>query len=56
MALLERTTDSLPSAWYYDPAQYALELEAVWYRDWVPVARSDDLPKAGDFVVEKIGD
>jgi len=35
MALLERTTDSLPSTWYYDPAQYARELEAVWYRDWV---------------------
>lgn len=56
MALLERTTDSLPSTWYYDPAQYARELEAVWYRDWVPVARSEDLPKAGDFVAEKIGD
>jgi Rieske 2Fe-2S family protein len=56
MALLERTTDSLPSAWYHDPAQYSRELEAVWYRDWVPVARSEDLPKAGDFVAEKIGD
>jgi len=56
MALLERTTDSLPSTWYYDPAQYARELEAVWYRDWVPVARSEDLPKVGDFVAEKIGD
>jgi phenylpropionate dioxygenase-like ring-hydroxylating dioxygenase large terminal subunit len=55
MALLERTMASLPSAWYYDPAQYARELEAVWYRDWVPVARAEDLPRAGDYVVERIG-
>ncbi len=56
MALLERTRDSLPSAWYYEPAQYARELDAVWYRDWVPVAREEDLPKAGDYRVERIGD
>jgi len=55
VALLERTAASLPSAWYYDPAQYARELEAVWYRDWVPIARAEDLPKAGDYVVEKVG-
>src|SRR5262245_54786045 len=56
MALLERIAASLPSAWYHDPAQYARELEAVWYRDWVPVARAEDLPKPGDFLVEKVGD
>ncbi len=56
MALLDRTTASLPSRWYYDPAQYARELEAVWYRDWVCVGRSEDLRAAGDFFVAGVGD
>ena len=44
-----------PAAWYYDPAQYARELEAVWYRDWVCVGRLDDLRESGDFIVETVG-
>lgn len=55
MALLERTTATLPSSWYYDPTQYQRELEAVWYRDWVCVGRLDDLRDAGDFIVEAVG-
>ena len=56
MTLLDRTTASLPSRWYYDPAQYARELEAVWYRDWVCVGRLDDLRESGDYLVETVGD
>ncbi len=56
MALLDRTTASLPAAWYYDPAQYARELDAVWYRDWICVGRADELREAGDYAVAAIGD
>ena len=56
MTLLDRTTASLPSRWYHDPAQYARELEAIWYRDWVCVGRLEDLPAAGDWFVAAIGD
>jgi Rieske 2Fe-2S family protein len=56
MALLERTTASLPAAWYYDRAQYARELEAIWYRDWVCVGRTEDLPEAGDWFLAEVGD
>ena len=56
MTLLERTTASLPSGWYYEPAQYARELEAVWYRDWVCVGRVEDLREAGDYFVAAVGD
>lgn len=56
MALLDRTTASLPSRWYYDPAQYARELEAIWYRDWVCVGRTEDLGATGDFFVVGLGD
>jgi len=56
MTLLDRTTASLPAAWYYEPAQYARELEAVWYRDWICVGRAEDLREAGDYVVVSVGD
>jgi Rieske 2Fe-2S family protein len=56
MTLLDRTAASLPSRWYHDPAQYARELEAIWYRDWVCVGRLEDLPAAGDWFVAAIGD
>jgi Rieske 2Fe-2S family protein len=56
MTLLERTTASLPAAWYYDAAQYARELEAVWYRDWICVGRAEDLREPGDYVVVPIGE
>ncbi len=56
MTLLEHTTASLPSGWYHDAAQYARELEAVWYRDWVCVGRNEDLREAGDFFVAAVGD
>jgi Rieske 2Fe-2S family protein len=55
MALLDRTTESLPAAWYYGPAQYARELEAIWYRDWVCVGRIEELPEAGDYFLVEIG-
>ena len=56
MALLDHTTASLPAAWYYDPVQYARELEAVWYRDWICVGRAEDLREAGDYLVVSVGD
>ncbi len=56
MTLLERPTASLPSRWYHDPAQYARELEAVWYRDWLCVGRQEDIPAPGDYFVAVIGD
>jgi Rieske 2Fe-2S family protein len=56
MTLLERTTESLPSRWYYDPAQHERELEAIWYRDWVCVGREEDLRESGDYFVAAVGD
>ena len=49
MTLLERTTASLPSRWYYDPAQYARELEAIWYRGLVCVGRSEERARPAFF-------
>jgi len=56
MTLLQHTTASLPAAWYYDPVQYARELQAVWYRDWVCIGRAEELRDAGDYFVAEVGD
>jgi Rieske 2Fe-2S family protein len=55
MTLLNRTIESLPAAWYHDPAQYARELEAIWYRDWVCVGRVEELSEAGDYFLAGVG-
>ena len=55
MTLLARTEQTLPSAWYYDPAQYARELAAIWYRDWICVGRQEELARPGDYVLAEVG-
>ena len=56
MTLLSELKPTLPSTWYYDPEQYARELRAVWYRDWVCVGRLEDVPEKGDYRVVALGD
>ncbi len=56
MTLLTELKPTLPSSWYYDPAQYVRELRAVWYRDWVCVGRLEDVPEKGDYRVLELGD
>jgi len=55
MALLTQTEATLPSTWYYDPAQYDRELDAIWYRDWVCVGRLDEIPNRGDYFLAPVG-
>ncbi len=52
---LKRLEHSLPSAWYFDPAQYAIELEKIWYRNWVYVCRADTIAGTGAFRTFTIG-
>jgi Rieske 2Fe-2S family protein len=52
---LEAPCATLPSSWYHDPAQYALELERVWYRDWVYLCRAATLPETGSFRTFTVG-
>ena len=55
MPLLTRTEPTLPASWYYDPQQYAVELEAVWYCDWVCLGREEQLPRVGDYIAGQVG-
>jgi Rieske 2Fe-2S family protein len=43
---LKQLEYSLPSSWYFDPAQHALELERIWYRNWIYLCRADSIAAA----------
>ena len=49
---LERT---LPSPYYYDPAHHALELERIWYRNWVYLCRAEELAEPLCFRTFRLG-
>jgi len=48
--------DTLPARSYLDPDQYAVEVEALFHRGWVPVCRVDRIPRHGDRYATTIGD
>lgn len=52
---LTRLQASLPSRWYFDTAQYALELERIWYRNWIYLCRADSIAEPGSFRTFAIG-
>lgn len=51
-----RVFEGLPASWYYDPTQYALELNRIWYRNWVYVGRSARLAEPRTFLRFSLGD
>jgi len=55
MSRLEKIESTLPSDWYTDEAHYKRELDAIWYRGWVCVGRSEQIPRIGDYMVAGIG-
>jgi Rieske 2Fe-2S family protein len=54
-APLTRVEPGLPASWYRDAAQYDLELEVFWYRNWIAVAREEQIPAAGDWKLVRLG-
>src|SRR5256885_16956238 len=51
---LEQT---LPSSWYYRDDVYALEKERIFCREWLCVAREEELRSPGDFrVLDVVGE
>ena len=53
---LTAAVGTLPSAWYFDPAHYRLELERIWQRHWLYACRSSDLATTRSFRTLEIGD
>lgn len=52
---LKRLQSGLPAAWYRDPAHYARELEAFWFRRWIAACRQEEIRGPGDWHVVKVG-
>jgi Rieske 2Fe-2S family protein len=52
---LRQAEKTIPSSHYHDPDRYRLELDRIWYRDWIMVCRAADLPQALSWRVFTIG-
>ena len=46
-----RKATLLPGRAYHDESIYAWETEHVFFRDWIAVARAEELPEPGSFVL-----
>src|SRR6218665_4126311 len=47
---------SLDRSFYIDPDYYKLDLEMIWYRDWLFAGHDCELPKNGSYFTLQIGD
>ena len=47
---------SLEQAFYIDPDHYRLDLETIWYRDWLFIGHDCEIPKAGNYFTVQVGD
>ena len=52
---LTETQESLPASYYLDAEHHERELQAVWYRSWIYVCRSEELENSRSFRTFEIG-
>jgi Rieske 2Fe-2S family protein len=53
---LTELTEGLPAEAYFDPRHYERELQRIWYRNWIYVCRSSELPARRAFRTFEVGD
>ncbi|TIU17061.1 MAG: Rieske (2Fe-2S) protein, partial [Mesorhizobium sp.] len=41
---------SLEQPFYTDPDYFKLDMELIWYRDWLFIGHDCELPKPGSFI------
>ena len=46
---------SLEQGFYTDPEIFALDMENIWYRDWLFATPAAAMPKGGSYVTHKVG-
>jgi Rieske 2Fe-2S family protein len=54
-SMLNQTHHTLPATWYYDPIQFHREMECIWWKEWLCVARTSELPGPGSYRVVHVG-
>jgi Rieske 2Fe-2S family protein len=53
---LRKPETALDRDFYCSPADYQVELDLIWYRDWLFVGHDCEIPKAGNFFTVQIGE
>jgi Rieske 2Fe-2S family protein len=53
---LTELTEGLPAEAYFDPRHYERELQRIWYRNWIYVCRSSELPARRAYRTFEVGD
>jgi len=53
--ILEKTEKSLPKHFYLDVDHFKRELDAIWFKRWLYVCRSETLENKGDYQVLDVG-
>lgn len=53
--LNRKPTTSLDRDLYCDPDVFALDMEHIWYKEWVFSTLACDIPEPGDYIVHDIG-
>ena len=46
---------TLPRALYTDPEMFEVDMERIWYRDWLLVGAGSEIPKTGNHMTVEIG-
>ena len=46
---------SLDQAFYTDPDFFRLDLETIWYRDWLFIGHDCEIPQPGNFLTVQVG-
>jgi len=53
--MLEHPYPTLPSTWYFDAGHHRRELDAIWWQEWLCVARESEFAQPGDFRIVRVG-
>ncbi len=53
--MLNRSYPTLAASCYYSRESYRSELDAIWWNDWLCIARQDEWSEAGSFQVFNVG-
>jgi Rieske 2Fe-2S family protein len=51
-----RVNHSLPRALYVDPGVFNVDMERIWYKEWLFAIPACEIPKRGNYVVYKVGE
>ena len=51
-----RATHALPRALYTDPGVFQVDMDRIWYKEWLFAIPACEIPKRGNYVVYNVGD